>query len=83
MYYEHHHWNQDQATPRQPAPEEGASWRIPFAIAAFALIAGLLFYNPNSNRVTTASNNGPLVTQPGVTSGSGAEPTTTQPPTPR
>ena len=38
-------------------------WGIPLAIAAVMLIAGLLFYNFESHRVTTASNDAPIMRQ--------------------
>jgi hypothetical protein len=83
IHYEHQHWNQDQAPPRQRTHDQSGSWDIPLAVAAFALVAGLLFYNPGSSRVTTASNNGPTAAQPGPTSGQGPGPIITAPPTRR
>jgi hypothetical protein len=50
---------------RDPArvPTAGMGWGIPLAIAAFVVVAGLLFMSSGSDRTTTASNNNPTTTQ--------------------
>jgi hypothetical protein len=50
---------------RDPArvPTAGMGWGIPLGIAAFVLVAGLLFMSSGSDRTTTASNTAPAPTQ--------------------
>jgi hypothetical protein len=40
-----------------------SGWGMPLAIAAIVIAAGLLFYNFESRRTTTASNDAPIMRQ--------------------
>jgi hypothetical protein len=46
----------DPRVPVRDSSSSAMSWGIPLALAAFVLIAGLLFFNSDTNRTTTASN---------------------------
>jgi hypothetical protein len=49
---------------RRPVDQDiGTGWGIPLAIGAVVLIAGLLFFNFESSRMTTASNDAPVMRQ--------------------
>jgi len=75
---------------RAPPPDSGMSWGLPLGIAAAALVIGLIFFNLNHERSTTASNNSsPAATQstnsaPNAPRGPDAQttPSTQAPPSP-
>jgi len=54
----------DDPHVRRPVDESrGMSWGIPLALAAIVLVGGLLFFNSDANRTTTASNDAPVARQ--------------------
>lgn len=79
----YHDQNMRDRDARRPMANRGYGMGVPLAIAAVALIAGLLFWNMGDHRTTTASNNTPTTTQSGPTTGSGPGITTNPPATPR
>jgi hypothetical protein len=49
---------------RAPPPDSGMSWGLPLGIAAAAVVIGLIFFNLDHDRSTTASNDSsPAATQ--------------------
>jgi hypothetical protein len=41
---------------RRAPPDSGMSWGLPLGLAGVAIVLGLIFYNANHERTTTASN---------------------------
>jgi hypothetical protein len=63
----------DPYVRRNPVRDDGGwGWGVPLAIAAFVLVAGLLFFNMSDSPVTTASNTSPA---PATTSAPNAQST--------